>query len=46
MTNETEMAGNQPDNSAVWLAEGVRTPFVKVDGSLSSYDAIGASTSD
>lgn len=27
----------------VWLASGVRTPFVKVDGALASYDAIGLS---
>ena len=24
----------------VWIAAGVRTPFAKVDGALSGYDAI------
>src|SRR3546814_490916 len=27
----------------IWLAAGVRTPFAKVDGSLSKLDAIGLS---
>ena len=27
----------------IWLASGVRTPFSKVDGALSSFDAIGLS---
>jgi acetyl-CoA C-acetyltransferase len=37
------MAANQPNHSDVWLAAGVRTPFTKVDGALSGYDAIGLS---
>src|SRR5687768_9124538 len=37
------MAENQTNNLETWLAAGVRTPFAKVDGALSSYDAIGLS---
>jgi acetyl-CoA C-acetyltransferase len=29
--------------AAIWLAAGVRTPFAKVDGPLSTYDAIALS---
>jgi acetyl-CoA C-acetyltransferase len=29
--------------SNVWIASGVRTPFAKVDGPLSAYDAIALS---
>ena len=32
-----------PFATEVWLAAGVRTPFAKVDGALSSLDAIGLS---
>ena len=37
------MDENQSNDSEVWLAAGVRTPFVKIDGALSKYDAIGLS---
>jgi acetyl-CoA C-acetyltransferase len=37
------MNTNPSDRSEVWLAAGVRTPFTRVDGALSSYDAIGLS---
>ena len=30
----------------IWLAAGVRTPFAKVDGPLSAYDAIELSVPD
>lgn len=31
------------NNSQIWLAAGVRTPFAKVDGALGKFDAIGLS---
>jgi len=34
---------NSPRQPPIWLACGVRTPFAKVDGPLSSYDAIALS---
>jgi len=34
------MAEGNPVTSDVWLAAGLRTPFVKSDGALSRYDAI------
>jgi acetyl-CoA C-acetyltransferase len=37
---EAETMTTQPD---VWFASGVRTPFAKVDGPLSKFDAIGLS---
>jgi len=37
------MAEDHPVKSDVWVAAGLRTPFVKVDGALSNYDAIGLS---
>ena len=37
------MAETHSTDSVIWLAAGVRTPFVKVDGTLSKYDAIDLS---
>ena len=37
------MAEDHAVKSDVWLAASVRTPFVKVDGALSSYEVIGLS---
>lgn len=31
------------NNTQIWLAAGVRTPFAKVDGALGKFDAIGLS---
>jgi len=35
---------NTPHSPQIWLAAGVRTPFVKVDGPLAKFDAISLST--
>lgn len=37
------MTGRLANRSEIWLAAGVRTPFAKVDGALSTLDAIGLS---
>jgi len=37
------MARNSADRTEIWLSAGVRTPFAKVDGALSSFDAIALS---
>ncbi len=34
----------RPVSTEIWLAAGVRTPFAKVDGALSGFDAIELST--
>jgi len=34
------MAKDAAQRPEVWLAAGVRTPFAKVDGALSKFDAI------
>ena len=31
------------NNPEIWFAAGVRTPFAKVDGALSQFDAISLS---
>jgi acetyl-CoA C-acetyltransferase len=40
---EFRMAGSPPHHSDIWLAAGVRTPFARVDGPLSTADAIALS---
>src|SRR5882672_1149581 len=37
------MANDAAQRPEIWLAAGVRTPFAKVDGALSKFDAIGLS---
>src|SRR5262245_44287255 len=37
------MARSNADHTEIWLAAGIRTPFAKVDGALSKFDAIGLS---
>jgi acetyl-CoA C-acetyltransferase len=37
------MTTANPVRPEIWLAAGIRTPFAKVDGALSKFDAIGLS---
>ena len=37
------MGESNADRTAIWLAAGIRTPFAKVDGALSDFDAIALS---
>jgi len=37
------MAPSDPGRTEIWLAAGIRTPFAKVDGALSDFDAIALS---
>lgn len=37
------MPASNVDRTEIWLAAGIRTPFSKVDGALSNFDAIGLS---